>query len=266
MSVRFCPISSGSNGNCAFVSFGGTSILIDAGLSGKAIESGLNRINETCAGVGALFVTHEHSDHIKGAGILSRRYNLPIFASKGSWAAMSRRGGIGEIATRNRRVINKDEEIAVGGITVRPFGIPHDAAEPVGYGVFCGGLKICVATDIGHPSDDVAANLIGADILLLESNHDVDKLKNGVYPYALKRRVLSDHGHLSNAGCGRLLCRVHSPRLRHAVLGHLSGENNTPELAYETVSRILESNGIFQTDGFKLGVAVRGEVGAVIEM
>lgn len=266
MFVRFCPIASGSNGNCIFVSYGETKILIDAGLSGKAIEHGLKSVGVDGSEIDAIYITHEHSDHIKGAGIISRRYNIPIFATEGTWSFIEKYKSIGEVVPKNKRYIYKEEQHILNDISILPFAIPHDAAEPVGYCISGGCFKVAVATDMGHICETVLNNIQNVDILLLESNHDINMLKTGGYPYVLKKRILSDNGHLSNVSAGELLSRSYSEKLKHVILGHLSGENNSPILAYETVFNILLSNGIPVNESFKLHLANRGRVGQLLEL
>ena len=265
-SVRFCPIASGSNGNCIFISYGDTHVLIDAGISGKRIEAGLNSIQATCADIDALLITHEHSDHVQGAGILSRRYDLPVFATEGTWRAMEKSKSIGEVAPKNKRYVYREENLYLNDICIHPFSIPHDAADPVGFSVHGRDCKVVVATDIGHITEDVQRNIQEADLILLESNHDVDMLKNGRYSYPLKKRILGDYGHLSNVTAGELLMQAISKRLKHVILGHLSEENNRPILAYETVANILSTNHIPVNEAFMLHLAERGKVGKLLEL
>jgi phosphoribosyl 1,2-cyclic phosphodiesterase len=244
MPIDFCPIASGSSGNSVFISVGGTKILIDAGLSGVRIEKGLRALGVDCGAVDAVFITHEHSDHTMGAYILSRRFDIPIYATPGTWQALERNRNMGTIAKQNKRFVYADEDMIFGDAVIRPFPISHDANEPVGYSVYAGGKKVTVTTDIGCVTDGLKENIMNSDVLLIESNHDVDMLMNGSYAYPLKKRVMSDTGHLSNVNCGKLLAEIMCGRLKHIYLGHLSLENNRPSLAYETVHAILEANGI----------------------
>lgn len=264
MSVNFCPVASGSSGNSIFMSTQATKILIDAGLSGKRIESGLGSIGVACNELDAIFITHEHSDHTQGAGILSRRFDVPIYATVGTWNAMERIGAIGKIAPKNRMYIYADENLIVNDMCVRPFEIPHDAAQPVGYSVFAEDKKMTVATDIGYITPTVKENVYGSDILLLESNHDVDLLVNGRYPIQLKRRILSNYGHLSNVSAGQLLAEVMCGKLKHIFLGHLSEENNRPILAYETVENILIANKINVGSAVNLYLADRHKASRLV--
>jgi len=257
MQINFCTIASGSSGNSVFASTPNTKILIDAGLSGKAIEGGLRANGINCADIDALFITHEHSDHIRGIGILSRRYDLPVYATAGTWEYLKGPRGIGKIADKNKMLITPDTPIIMDDMEITPFDIPHDAAQPVGYTIKSGKYKIAVATDLGHASDDVARNICDSDIILIESNHDIAMLENGPYPAHLKRRILSNMGHLSNVACGQFLADIFSSKTKHIFLGHLSQENNRPILAYETVKNILLSNNIDVDDSVGLYLANR---------
>jgi phosphoribosyl 1,2-cyclic phosphodiesterase len=249
MSLSFCTIASGSSGNSVFVSTSGAKILIDAGLSGRAIERGLRGNGVNCADIDALFITHEHIDHIKGAGVLSRRYNLPIYATAGTWEYVNHFRAIGSIPDKNKMHITPDVPIFIDNMEIMPFDIPHDANQPVGFTIKSGGRKIAIVTDLGHASENVAKNMRESDMILIESNHDLHMLEDGPYPVHLKRRILSSTGHLSNVDCGRFLANIISPKTKHIILGHLSQENNRPILAYETVKNILLANNI-DVDGY----------------
>ncbi|OUQ56631.1 MBL fold metallo-hydrolase [Tyzzerella sp. An114] len=255
MAVRFCPIASGSSGNCIYAGTESTNILFDAGLSGKRIKEGLDILNVDGTNIDALFITHEHSDHIKGAGIISRRFDIPIYATEGTWEAME--NTIGNIGRRNKKFIYSGEPCVINDMCIMPFDIPHDAAEPVGYSIFAKDFKMTIATDLGHVTDTVKENIQGSDVLLLESNHDVDMLKCGSYPWALKQRILGDKGHISNETAGKLISEIMDGKLKHIYLGHLSDENNEPHLAYETVKSILNENDIKVGTYLKMDMASR---------
>ncbi len=258
MKALFCPISSGSSGNCTYIATGGTRILIDAGESGKRIQEGLKTLGVDGDSLDALFITHEHADHIKGAGILSRRFDIPIYATQGTWEAME--GDLGNIARHNRKIVYSGENCILNDICIRPFAIPHDAAEPVGYNIFADDIKMTLATDLGHVTDDLKENISDSSILLLEANHDLEMLRNGPYPVMLKKRILGDFGHISNIAAGEVLAEVMSEKLKHVFLGHLSAENNTPHLAYDTVEAILKNNGIVVGRDLKMDMALRYSV------
>lgn len=244
MPIDFCPIASGSSGNSTYIRVGETRVLIDAGISGIRVENGLRALNVEASAVDAIFITHEHTDHTQGACILSRRFNIPIYATPKTWEAMERSRNNGAIAKQNKQFVYAEENLILGDVMVRPFAISHDAAEPVGYNIFAEGRKITVTTDIGCVTDELKQRIADSDVLLVESNHDVDMVNNGPYPFQLKKRILGNHGHLSNVNCGKLIAEIMCAKLKHIYLGHLSQDNNRPALAYETVFNILEARGI----------------------
>ena len=250
----FCSLYSGSSGNSIFVSSGNTKVLIDAGMPGKSIEQALNRIGETGNNIDAIFVTHEHTDHTKGVGILSRKYDIPIYANELTWNAMERT--LGKIKETNIKFIEK-KCVNINDMDILNYDIPHDAVNPSGYALHHAGKKVCIATDLGYFSEDIKNNLLDADVILLESNHDVEMLKFGPYPYPLKKRILSDVGHLSNEACGHAITDLMNSKMKRVILGHLSKTNNYPELAYQTVINILKEKGIELNKDIALTLAKR---------
>ena len=249
MQFTFCPLFSGSSGNAVYVRAGDTRLLIDAGLSGRTISEGLASIGVLPETLSGILVTHEHSDHIKGVGILSRKYHVPIYANDRTWQAMER--SLGNIAPGSRRVFESGETFYIGNAGIMPYRISHDAAEPVGYRVYYGGHSVATATDI----------------VLLESNHDIDMLHaNDHYSAQLKTRILGRYGHLSNEACGEALLQLYQTGVRHAVLGHLSHENNTPELAMSTVCGVLRAHGLELSEDIQVDMAWRDHVGGVYEI
>ena len=266
MPLNFFTIASGSSGNSVYVATENTKILIDAGLSGKTIEQGLGTYGINCRDINAIFITHEHSDHIKGAGILSRRYDLPIYATSGTWSYMSRCSTVGRVAEKNKLTVKENVPVVLYDMEIKPFEIPHDANQPVGYSILSGRHKAVIATDLGHITQVVAENVYGADIMLIESNHDLDMLKNGRYPAVLKRRILGDRGHLSNVSCGLFIKDIFSEKTKHILLGHLSQENNLPTIAYETVKDILLAGKIDIGGAVELYLAERHRPGVMISL
>lgn len=262
--IKFCSLYSGSSGNSIFVASGATKLLADAGLSGKKIIGALNSIGEDPSQLSAVLVSHEHSDHIKGAGILSRKYNLPIYASKGTWEAME--GMLGAVDECNKRSFSSYEPFMIGDICVTPFPIPHDAVEPVGYSFEASGKKVTIATDIGCINTDLLNYFEDSDLLLLESNHDAQMLKVGPYPWHLKQRIASSHGHLSNEAAGEVIAYMAQKGTKCFLLGHLSRENNFPELAYQTVCNALGAKCLEVGTDVTVEVALRDKVGKVIEI
>lgn len=259
----FCSLYSGSSGNSIFVSSGNARVLIDAGMPGKSIENALKEISESPKDIDAIFVTHEHSDHVKGIGVLSRKYDIPVYASTGTWVGMTKL--IGNIKEHNIREIDKGS-INIKDIDVVSYRIPHDAKDPMGYALYSGDKKVCIATDLGNFTEEVKSNIIDADLVLLESNHDVEMLKFGPYPYVLKRRILSDVGHLSNDACGKAIVDVINHKPKRVVLGHLSNTNNYPELAYQTVVNILNENKINIGKDIILSMADRSNPSSYIKL
>jgi phosphoribosyl 1,2-cyclic phosphodiesterase len=215
----FCSLYSGSSGNSIYVGSKEANILIDAGLSGKKIVSSLGEIGISPQNINALLVTHEHIDHVRGVGVMSRMFNIPVFANNNTWEQM--KPLIGNIKEENIRIIDGTKPFTIGDIEIKPYSIPHDAADPFGYCFYSHNRKISIATDIGHISDNVFENIKGSDLLLLESNHDVEMLKFGPYPYPLKRRILSDVGHLSNDDAGKSILRLIGDKFMTVILGHL---------------------------------------------
>ena len=258
----FCPLFSGSSGNALLAMAGRTRVLIDAGLPGSAIAGAMETIGASPSELDAILITHEHSDHIKGAGILSRRYGIPIYASEGTWTAMERK--LGGIAPGRVRFFTAGDDFFIGQINVKSFSTPHDAADPVGYRLFSGRSSLSVVTDIGHFPKRLLAEVAGSDLILLESNHDPDMLKrNPHYPSYLKNRILGNHGHLSNADCAEALAVLAERGTRHVVLGHLSSENNLPSLAYETACEKMRALGMVPGEDIMIDMAYRDRVGGV---
>lgn len=234
--MRFCSLYSGSSGNSIFVGNKNTRILIDAGMPGKYLESALKEIDENPKELDGIFITHEHTDHTKGVGVLSRKYNIPIYANEETWEKIN--NSIGNIKDENKKIIIENN-INIKDMVVTRFDIPHDAVKPSGYTVQIDDKKVGVATDLGHFSKEISDNIKDCDLILLESNHDIEMVKFGPYPYSLKRRILSSVGHLSNEDCGKAIIEIMGDKQKKIILGHLSHNNNYPDLAYETVKNIL---------------------------
>ena len=263
--MRLVSIASGSSGNCIYAGTENTHILIDAGVSNKRIEQGLNDIGVRGRELDGIFITHEHSDHVKGLGVLARKHGVPIYATKDTLEEIRGMKSLGEYPEELLHPILPDTEISVGDMEVRPFRIDHDAADPVAYRIQAGRSTAAVDTDMGHFDQYIIEHLQGLDAILLESNHDVRMLETGPYPYYLKRRILGDHGHLSNDSAGRLLNYILHDNMKHILLGHLSKENNYEELAYETVKvEIDQGDHGYCSGDFHLSVARRDEMSEII--
>ncbi len=264
--MRFTSIASGSSGNCTYIGSDNTHILIDAGISKKRIEEGLKSLDLCLNDIDAIFVTHEHSDHISALHTILKKYDIPIYATGGTIEGIRMSDKKNEMVDSRFIQVVADQEILMGDMKINPMTISHDALEPCGYRVFIGDKKIGVATDLGCYTDYTVECLTGCDALLLEANHDVRMLQTGPYPYQLKSRILGDRGHLSNEKSGELLCKLLNDKIKGIFLGHLSKENNMPELAYETVRVEIEmGDNPFHGNDFPIMVADRSAISPVIE-
>jgi phosphoribosyl 1,2-cyclic phosphodiesterase len=243
MGLRFTVLSSGSTGNATVVATDLATVLIDVGLSGKKIEELMNEREVSGRNLDAVLITHEHSDHIKGLGAFARKYELPVYANEKTWAAMM--GKIGELPEAQRKILPTDGVMEIADLRIESYAISHDAVEPVGYCFYADGAKLSLATDLGYVSEKVLRQLHNSDVLVLESNHDVNMLRMGRYPWNIKRRILGDTGHLSNEAAGEALSNLLTGNLRRVYLAHLSQEHNQMDLAKLTVNTVLEDNGIF---------------------
>lgn len=210
-----------------------------------------------------IIVTHEHVDHIQSVGNLSKKFNIPVFATSQTFDAMPKQSE--KIADSNKKNINIDEKFSVGDIDILPFSIPHDAANPCGYTLFSDNKKISIATDIGHMNNDILKHIDGSEFILLEANYDPEVLKYTKYPFKLKSRIAGPTGHLSNQVAGQTINYLIKSGLKNAILGHLSKESNFPELAYQTVVDELISNGT-NLDNFNLSIASRDLPGNLIHI
>lgn len=240
--MKLCSIASGSSGNCSYIGTESTGILVDAGISGKKIEQGLSSIGADINNIKGLLITHEHSDHIKGVGVLARKYQIPIYATAETVNAMLRSSSIGRIPEGLFQFVKPDESFYIDDIEVKPFSTSHDAANPVCYTFTRENQKIGYATDLGKYDQYIVNHLEKSDILFIEANHDVNMLMVGSYPYYLKQRILGDHGHLSNDLSAQLICELLHDGLKNIILAHLSKENNFEALAYETIAQLVEEN------------------------
>jgi phosphoribosyl 1,2-cyclic phosphodiesterase len=243
MGLRFTVLSSGSTGNATVVSTDSATVLVDVGLSGKKIEELMKEREVSGQELDAILVTHEHSDHIKGLGAFARKHQVPVYANEKTWGAMLRL--VGDIPEGQRRILPTDGVMEIADLRIESYAISHDAIEPVGYCFQTDGAKLSLATDLGYVSDKVQRQLQNSDVMVLESNHDVNMLRMGRYPWNIKRRILGDTGHLSNEAAGEALCGLLTGSLRRVYLAHLSQEHNLMDLAKLTVNTILEDNGFF---------------------
>lgn len=263
--MDFCSIASGSSGNCIYVGSGNTSVLVEAGISGKRIEAGLNSIDRKTAEIDGILITHEHSDHIKGLGVVARKHHIPIYATGGTIKRIKEKSEPGKIDDSLYHEITPDETFMIGDMEILPFSISHDAQEPVAYRMNHKNQSVGIVTDLGVYSDYTIGHLRGLDAVLMEANHDIRMLQVGPYPYYLKQRILGKQGHLSNENAGRLLCEILHDGMKAVMLGHLSRENNYEELAFETVCQeVTLGDNPYKAKDFFISVAKRDEVSALV--
>ncbi|EUJ22084.1 metallo-beta-lactamase [Listeria grandensis FSL F6-0971] len=240
--LRFSILASGSSGNATLIETADQTILVDCGLSGKKIEHLFSEVGRSMADVDAILVTHEHVDHIKGLGVLARRYEVPVYANAKTWAAMETT--IGEINSEQKFQFDMETVKSFGSLQVESFGVSHDAAEPMFYIFHSGKKKFVMITDTGYVSDRMKGHIANADAYLFESNHDVEMLRMGRYPWNVKRRILGDEGHVSNEDAAIAMSEVIGDATKRIYLGHLSKDNNMKDLARMAVSQTLAGEGI----------------------
>ncbi len=258
--AKVVPLFSGSKGNCYYIGTSAQGVLIDAGRSCKQIELAMEANGLSMKNVSALFITHEHTDHCSAVKVLSRRYGLKVFGSNGTLSEISR----GLYPETKLEVI--ESELALCDMNIRRIDTPHDAAESCCYRVTASdGKSALIATDMGVMLPEVRAAAQNSDFVVLESNHDIDMLRFGEYPYPLKKRILSDRGHLSNDACAAELAEMVKSGTLRLMLGHLSEHNNTPEIAARTAVAALQKEGMKRNLDFTLDIAPgEPQVGAVI--
>ncbi|ALC88540.1 metallohydrolase [Bacillus sp. FJAT-18017] len=250
MTLQFSVLASGSTGNAIYVESGDHSFLVDAGLSGKQMEGLFQKIGRNMGSLSGILVTHEHSDHIKGLGVAARKYKLPIYANEKTWKAMD--GLIGEVPTEQKFVFGMETVKSFGGLDIESFGVSHDAAEPMFYVFHSEGKKLVLITDTGYVSDRMKGTISNADAYVFESNHDVQMLRMGRYPWNVKRRILSDVGHVSNEDAAIAMSEVAGDNTKRIYLAHLSLDNNIKDLARMAVAQTLETRGILIGEQFDL--------------
>jgi phosphoribosyl 1,2-cyclic phosphodiesterase len=250
MTMHFSVLASGSTGNAFFVETEDQSFLVDAGLSGKALEALFQDIGRDMSKLSGILVTHEHSDHIKGLGVVARKHKLPIYANAKTWNAMER--SIGEIATEQKFTFEMEQVKTFGSLDIESFGVSHDAAEPMFYVFHHEDKKLVVITDTGYVSDRMKGIILNADAYVFESNHDVSMLRMGKYPWSIKRRILSDVGHVCNEDAPLAMSEVAGDKTKRIYLAHLSLDNNMKDLARMSVEQTLKTKGIIVGEQFSL--------------
>ena len=264
--MRFLSISSGSSGNCIYVGTRNHHLLIDDGIPGKRVVEGLQQAGIRPDELTGILITHEHSDHIKGLGVLLRKCSIPVYATAGTIRAMLSGGTLGKVDEALFHPIGREDEFQLGDMKIHPIPVPHDAADPVAYRIFDGKRSAAVVTDLGEYDSRITQELKGLDLVMVEANHDIRMLELGPYPYYLKDRIRSRRGHLCNEAAGQLVSEILHDDIRHLVLGHLSKENNYPLLAEETVKLEIDgSDNKYKASDFPLDTAPRDRCGICYE-
>jgi phosphoribosyl 1,2-cyclic phosphodiesterase len=261
MSLTFCSFSSGSSGNCSLVKSKKTAVLVDAGISTYRILQSLGYVGTGLGDVSALLITHEHTDHIRSIRAVNRKLpHITTYANIGTWKHIENL-----VDEKQRSVFKTGEAFTIADMEIKPFRLSHDATEPVGYSFRSGGKQISIITDTGFLNEEILDEIIDADLLAIEANHDTEMLKMGRYPYFLKRRILGEKGHLSNVDAASVICRLLSQKdkFRQVLLAHLSRENNFPEMAYQTVKNLLEEKNFYIGKHLRLNIIARDEMSAV---
>lgn len=251
--LRYSILASGSTGNVTYLETDQHRILIDAGLSGKKIEGLMAKIDRSLDDVEAIFVTHEHSDHCHGVGVLARRYGMAVYANRGTWQAMANK--VGTIPEDQQFIFNPNSVQTLGDLDIESFAVSHDAAEPQFYQVHHDNKTFCILTDTGYVSDRVAGTIRDADAYLMECNHDTEMLRMGPYSWPLKQRILGDEGHLSNEEGADALMNVIGRRTKEIFLGHRSQHNNMRSLAHLTVASLMKQHDFGVDQDFRLADA-----------
>lgn len=266
MALKFCSLSSGSSGNCYLIGSEETYILIDAGISAKKITTGLSKLNLEPNDISAILVSHEHSDHIKGIDVLSKKYNIPVYSNEKTAEQLKNLCKYWELT--DSRLFSINYEFNIGDLTLKAFPVSHDAADTVGFSVVNNNSKICTATDTGYVTDDILKEMADSDLIILEANHDEDILKMGRYPWFLKQRILGNHGHLSNESAAEAIAKtiISNPSKKSFLLAHLSHENNFPEMAYQTVLNVLETYDLFPNENLKIDLLYRDKMSGVYSL
>lgn len=241
--MQFSVLASGSSGNATYIENEGHSFLVDAGLSGRKMEELFAAIGKKMSDLDGILVTHEHSDHIKGLGIVARKHKVPIYANAKTWTAMD--GLVGAIPVEQRFHFDMDTVKTFGSLDIESFAVSHDAADPMFYVFHAGGRKLSLITDTGYVSDRMKGVIQASDAYVFESNHDVGMLQMGRYPWSVKRRILSDVGHVSNEDAAVAMSEVLAEKPTRIYLSHLSKDNNMKDLARMSVEQTLQSKGIF---------------------
>jgi phosphoribosyl 1,2-cyclic phosphodiesterase len=256
MGLSFTVLGSGSSGNTTLISDGSTHVLVDVGLSGRETARRLRECGLEPEEIGAIVISHEHGDHCRGVGPFAKHLQIPVFTTDGTYSSSGM-----TLDPQKCQRINSGECFDFRGIQFTSFAVPHDSVDPLGFLIEKDGVKIAIALDLGYLSNLVIERLKDCDGIVLESNHDIQMLKVGPYPWALKQRVMSRRGHLSNDAVAQYLGNDFDGKARHVVLAHLSKQNNLPELALLSAQRALESRSSLLKSQTRLELALADQVG-----
>ena len=262
--LKFCSLYSGSSGNCLFVNSNHTKVLVDCGVSCKKICEGLENIDSSIEDIDAILITHEHSDQIQGLGTISKKFNIPVYANIETWNAMEKQRE--KINPDNIQTFENDKDFKLNDLTIHPFSTPHDAANPCGFNIHNGSKRLSIATDLGYMDDRIISELHSSSFVFLEANYDQEILRVSRYPFSLKQRISGPNGHLSNDTAGKTVSSLITKKdLKEVMLGHLSKENNFPELAYQTVvNELIQTN--TDINEIRLSVANRYQPSKIINL
>jgi phosphoribosyl 1,2-cyclic phosphodiesterase len=256
--LKFISFGSGSSGNCYYIFSETDGLFIDAGIGTRTLKKYFREYGFSFENVHNILITHDHADHIKSVGSLSKDYDLPVYATHKVHDGIMRNYCVRrKIQSDNIRYIEKGHPFDIGEFKITPFDVPHDSSDNVGYKIEYNGIIFCLMTDIGHVTKEMENYICDANYLVFEANHDEEMLANGPYPQYLKERIAGMQGHLCNTDCGKTLAEFATEKLHHVWLCHLSEENNHPVLARKTVEQILRSNGIVVGKEFMLDVLKR---------
>ena len=265
--LRFISLGSGSSGNCYLLYTETDGLLIDAGVGVRAVKKCLRNYGIPYNRVKNLIITHDHADHVKAVGSVSRDFNLPVYSTLAVHVGINNNYCVRcKIDPSRVRNFEKGKTITLGCFTITSFDVPHDSLDSVGYRIQVGDVVFCIMTDVGHLTDEMKKYIGEANYLIIEANYDLEMLKAGTYPAHLKERILGENGHMSNAECGAALAENATEQLKHVWLCHLSEENNHPERARKTVEQILRSYGIVVGKDFEVDVLKRTTPSSVFEL
>ncbi|MCH4147265.1 MAG: MBL fold metallo-hydrolase [Prevotella sp.] len=265
--LKFISFGSGSSGNCYYLFTESGGVLIDTGIGVRALKKYFHNYGLQLPDIKDIIITHDHADHVKSVGSLSRDLHLPVYATAKVHQGIERNYCVRcKIVPERKKIIEKNVSFELGGLKITPFNVPHDSLDCVGYKVEYGDITFCLMTDVGYVTDEMKEIIGEANYLVLEANHDDEMLMQGPYPQHLKSRIMSNTGHLSNSDCGKALAENATQKLKHVWLCHLSEENNHPELARKTVEQVLRGYGIVAGADFKLEVLKRKVPSEIYEL